>query len=53
MAKQESGVILEQGDLGMFYGFNEQDKKTYDNKIKSDSEKEKSKKIVTNNSNKK
>lgn len=39
MAK--SGVILEQGDLGMFYDFNQEDKKTYDNKIKSDSEKEK------------
>ena len=39
MAK--SGVILEQGDLGMFYDFNQEDKKTYDKKIKSDSEKEK------------
>jgi hypothetical protein len=27
MAK--SGVILEQGDLGMFYDFNQEDKKTY------------------------
>ncbi len=37
----KSGVILEQGDLGMFYDFNQEDKKTYDQKIKNDSEKEK------------
>ena len=41
--KQESGVILEQGDLGMFYEFNKEDKKTYDNKIKKDSEKKEEK----------
>ena len=48
MAK--SGVILEQGDLGMFYDFNQEDKKTYDNKIKSDSE---NKKKEENKNNKK
>lgn len=36
---KQSGIILEQGDLGMFYDFNEQDKKTYDKKIKEDSDK--------------
>ena len=40
----KSGVILEQGDLGMFYDFNQEDKKTYDQKIKNDSEKEKKQK---------
>jgi len=37
----KEGIILEQGDLGMFYDFNKDDKKTYDQKIKQDSEKEK------------
>jgi len=45
----KSGVILEQGDLGMFYDFNQEDKKTYDQKIKNDSEKEKKQKEGNNN----
>lgn len=45
----KSGVILEQGDLGMFYDFNQKDKKTYDQKIKNDSEKEKREEKGKNN----
>jgi len=41
---KKEGIILEQGDLGMFYDFNKEDKKTYDQKIKQDSEKEKKEK---------